>query len=295
MFCPNCGTQNEEGASPCKKCGFKLSGVSAPKFKGTMMLSSDQSVQQLVEEHRRKLGERALGGSDAPPIVPEPDLTNSKPGLNTVRGGLQPARPALPRPRPGGTVLGVAPQIGGYTPATPAVAAAAAMPPARDESVAVPSSEERAQEPNGERPFVETSPAPLPEETTAPRNQEPLVAEASDTPASALRRSSGGAGPTLESAAPPRLPDATADPSSAAGLPTQDAVARPAESLAIPATPVAPAESSPAQRRTEQRAQARVRPLEVFLILITFGLYGLVLLIRQRRQQPGTPSRDIEH
>ena len=53
MFCPNCGTQNDSAATPCKKCGFKLSGVSIPKFKGTMMLNSDQTVQELIDDHHR--------------------------------------------------------------------------------------------------------------------------------------------------------------------------------------------------------------------------------------------------
>ncbi|MEY4550130.1 MAG: zinc-ribbon domain, partial [Pseudomonadota bacterium] len=33
VFCPNCGTKNDDTATPCKKCGFKLSGASAPKFR----------------------------------------------------------------------------------------------------------------------------------------------------------------------------------------------------------------------------------------------------------------------
>ncbi|HEY8943081.1 MAG TPA: zinc ribbon domain-containing protein, partial [Polyangiaceae bacterium] len=38
MFCPNCGTENEEAATTCKKCGFNLKGAAAPKFKGTMLM-----------------------------------------------------------------------------------------------------------------------------------------------------------------------------------------------------------------------------------------------------------------
>ena len=37
MFCPNCGTENEEAATTCKKCGFNLKGAAAPKFKGTVI------------------------------------------------------------------------------------------------------------------------------------------------------------------------------------------------------------------------------------------------------------------
>src|SRR5205085_6942686 len=38
VFCPNCGTENEEAATTCKKCGFSLKGAAAPKFKGTMLM-----------------------------------------------------------------------------------------------------------------------------------------------------------------------------------------------------------------------------------------------------------------
>src|SRR4051794_26210259 len=43
VFCPNCGTKNDDTATSCTKCGFKLSGASAAKFRGTMMLNTDQS------------------------------------------------------------------------------------------------------------------------------------------------------------------------------------------------------------------------------------------------------------
>ena len=38
VFCPNCGTQNEDSATACQKCGFNLKGAAAPKFKGTMLM-----------------------------------------------------------------------------------------------------------------------------------------------------------------------------------------------------------------------------------------------------------------
>ena len=38
MFCPNCGTQNDDNGVKCQKCGFNLKGAAAPKFKGTMLM-----------------------------------------------------------------------------------------------------------------------------------------------------------------------------------------------------------------------------------------------------------------
>ncbi len=41
MFCPNCGTKNEEVAEKCAQCGFDLQvKKAAPKFKGTMMMQA---------------------------------------------------------------------------------------------------------------------------------------------------------------------------------------------------------------------------------------------------------------
>jgi len=122
VFCPNCGTQNDSAATPCKKCGFKLSSVSAPKFKGTMMLNSEHTLQEQIEEHRRKqaqdgAGERVRRASEPP--------RSSMPPRGPV---LQPPRAvAGSRRRMGGTMLGVAPQAGGVAP--PEIAATRAAGP----------------------------------------------------------------------------------------------------------------------------------------------------------------------
>jgi hypothetical protein len=55
----------------------------------------------------------------------------------------------------------------------------------------------------------------------------------------------------------------------------------PLDSVAWPPRRTEPLDSvAPPPRRR------RVRPLDVFLILITFGLYGFVLLARQRSKRP---------
>jgi len=127
VFCPNCGTKNDDTATPCTKCGFKLSGASAPKFRGTMMLNSDQSVQDLVEEHRRKLAEGSADqeSAEGPVTPPSP---SAQPAPDGPKSALQPPRAGLPKRRMG-TMLGVAPQMGGITPPpTPLPPAASPLP-----------------------------------------------------------------------------------------------------------------------------------------------------------------------
>jgi hypothetical protein len=104
LFCPNCGTENDEAATTCKKCGFNLKGAAAPKFKGTMLMMN--SPQQGLP---RPPGAPAPGPAAAPPPAPAP----------------APPAPAMPGPGPGGgaramlkgTMLGVAPPaMGGHAP-----------------------------------------------------------------------------------------------------------------------------------------------------------------------------------
>jgi hypothetical protein len=97
LFCPNCGTENDDAATTCKKCGFNLKGAAAPKFKGTMLMMNTPPAQP-----------RPPG---AAPGAPTP-----APGAVTVQGhggpGAAPAPGAggpAPRPALKGTMLGVAP------------------------------------------------------------------------------------------------------------------------------------------------------------------------------------------
>lgn len=80
MFCPNCGSQNDDASVKCQSCGFALQQVAAkPKFKGTMMMDG--------------------------PIVP--------PGMGVPRASSAPpastAEAEAVRPRAKGTMIGVAP------------------------------------------------------------------------------------------------------------------------------------------------------------------------------------------
>lgn len=114
MFCPNCGTENDEAATTCKKCGFNLKGAAAPKFKGTMLMMNSPQP-----------------GQPRPPGAPVP-----APG---PAAAPPPAAPPAPAPAPGpgpgvrpalkGTMLGVAPPaMGGQAPPPAAPAAPPQQP-----------------------------------------------------------------------------------------------------------------------------------------------------------------------
>ena len=80
MFCPNCGTENDDSATTCKKCGFNLKGAAAPKFKGTMLMMNAQAP----------------------------------------RPGAPPAAPGAPGPAPAGGVPGGPPNFGAPPAGAPA-------------------------------------------------------------------------------------------------------------------------------------------------------------------------------
>jgi len=281
VFCPNCGTKNDGVELPCKKCGFKLSGAGAPKFRGTMMLNAEQSVQELIDEHRRKQGEE--GAADAPPAgEPGSGPDGSKPlpprsgaplfGMpGTPQTVLMPPRAGLPKRRMG-TMMGVAPQVGGVQPpedaplagATPAPPEAASL---REKSAAA-----------GPDPLGGTEAVPVPPFATSP----PGALAAGRT--EAFEAVHVGPPPAAAAAAVEAAPEpARSQATSAAPAAPSPAPRRtePLDSVAPPARRTEPLDSvaPPAQRR-------RVRPLDVFLIVITFGLYGFVLLARQRRKHP---------
>ena len=96
MFCPNCGTENEEAATTCKKCGFNLKGAAAPKFKGTMLMMNSPNVPK---------------PAGAPAAAPGAPPAGSPPAV---------APAAAPRPQLKGTMLGVAPpSLGAPVPPAP--------------------------------------------------------------------------------------------------------------------------------------------------------------------------------
>jgi hypothetical protein len=228
VFCPNCGTKNDETATPCTKCGFKLSGASAPKFRGTMMLNTDQSVQELVDEHRRKPPEGNTGPEPAKePSAPAP--AGSQPP-SVAKTGVQPPRAGLLKRRMG-TMLGVAPQMGGVQPAPAA-----------------------------------PTPLPAPPENSPPSAPDPLggtiafaaLPPGGTQPLAASRTEAFAAAPPAEVAVPGDRPlaagrtEAFDAPPPAAALPVNPLAAGRTEAFAAVADPAGPAASPrPLAGRTE--------------------------------------------
>ncbi len=136
MFCPNCGTKNEESAQRCRQCGLELAEKkAAPKFKGTMMMGNSPFAGMQP------------GGAVPPGAVPS---TTGATAAGAPAAGAPaapqepPAAPAQPRSAFKGTMVGVAPQ-GGFSPGgfgAPGPAApqtpAAGQPPAQAPAAARP-------------------------------------------------------------------------------------------------------------------------------------------------------------
>jgi hypothetical protein len=306
VFCPNCGTQNDSAATPCKKCGFKLSGISVPKFKGTMMLNSEQTVAEMIEEHRKK---QAQGGAAEKPKprasepAPRRNPGSSAPpsSLGGPRGPvLQPPRVTAPtRGRMGGTMMGVAPQVGGYAPP----GGAAAVPPSSTPAPAPTSPEPpQSETPTGEA-SVATAPAvsgdgaeafagsveqgrgePSPREPTAaaPARTRPLPAVPSPDGSVPDARTSDESAP--DHAAFEAVPAPAADTHEPApGAPRAVAVTAPLRR--VPEAPAStPDEEKPAAlTASNPPSPSRLRPLDIVLIICTCGIYGLMLWAKQRK------------
>jgi len=257
VFCPNCGTQNDSSATACKKCGFKLSGVSVPKFKGTMMLNSEQTVQEQIEEHRRKQAQ--AGSGEQGRRASEPPRSSLPP-----RGPvLQPPRVVVgSKRRMGGTMLGVAPQAGGIIPPDVAAARAAPAEPLRADTPGV-----EAPPPSAPAdPLASTEELPVTQPPPGPRvaAEAPAAAAVADTSAAAVAEPDGEA---------------------ASGSGDDEAAEEPAPARRpIAKTAALPQHSAPPASVDSQRpAPARLRPLDIALIIVTLGLYAIVLWAKQRK------------
>jgi hypothetical protein len=316
VFCPNCGTQNDSAATPCKKCGFKLSGISVPKFKGTMMLNSDQTVQERIEEHRRKqapggAAEKSKGQASEPAPKKVPGSSAPPSSLSSPRGPvLQPPRVAAStRGRMGGTMMGVAPQAGGVLPPR---GSGLARPLPRDAGPPEEAAEARAVSdvaPIGaltaegavagaEPSLPNTGPADALAGTLAmpsiPAPEAPFeavsVSSPSESGAKVARTQPLAAVPSPDersvSHAGDVEPEATADEAAAHPEP-RVADTQPPRNRAVAATaalPRQPEASTAAPAGQSEPVAAGIRPLDVALIVCTLGLYGVVLWFRQRKR-----------
>jgi len=303
VFCPNCGTQNESAATPCKKCGFKLSSISVPKFKGTMMLNSDQTVQDMIEEHRRKQGEfaeRTRRASEPPPSrtpsnPPPPARTPSNPppparppsnpppssGASPRAAVLQPPRVGVGKRRMGGTMMGVAPQAGGITPRGPSPRESTPEPPRS------PDPGFAAVAPLAHRDPGAASPEPPPSASLSDNGPADVLAGTVEVPVSdpppppppARPRSTplpGHTRPFERPLSPPEEKAGTPAPPETA--PARRALAKTAP---LPQVPEATTESDfEAASRT---IPPKLSALDIILIVCTCGVYALFLRSKQRK------------
>lgn len=290
MFCPNCGTQNESAATPCTKCGFKLSGISVPKFRGTMMLNSDQTVQELIDEHKRKQARE--GGQEpsapapaaAPQGVPAPASSSVAPlsGLpGAPKSVLQPPRvaPGASKRRMGGTMLGVAPQVGGVPPAakeTGSPAPASTPSPFPFPMPAAPSDVYTPPQPPIQA-APERSAASLAGTVAMPVVAPPATEEQSKPAVAAepvLTQPLAGVTPVPQEEEPEQEAPPTPRVEQEETFPRRVQPTAPLE-----AQPLLAAESSAIDSDPKPRART-LRPIEIVLIVATCGLYGLVLLFK---------------
>jgi hypothetical protein len=263
-----------------------LSGISAPKFKGTMMLNTDQTVQDLIEEYKKKAQSGAPDAGEATPGS-EPKRPEQTPVRSSVaplselpgapKGVFQPPRVAASRRRMGGTMLGVAPQVGGVT---PPVAELAATPELEDRPSPLPTTPRRSSS------FPDAEPTPRRASgALAGTVAMPVVAASSERGAVARTQALPAVAESTES---DRVESDAAELDQ--NLHGTDAVEGRARHSDFSLTPTAAQPLAPTDRESDgdsalaQPAQ-RLRPFEIVMVVLTCGLYGIYLLLR-RRQQP---------
>jgi hypothetical protein len=289
VFCPNCGAENKDTSAPCIRCGFKLSGIGASKFKGTMMLNSDETVQDLIEAQRRKMQEAKTPEAAAPAASP--------PGADPGAAATD-ATGGVPRPRRklgGATILGVAPQLGGFkgvgeagtleSPRHPTPTPAAVAEPARTPSVPpadanAPTEAMQAFTPGASFPSfsstaIGTAPQPALPEAVAPRGTQPLQQQPAAGPGNAA---------FMTQASPRAALDAA---------PGKDAPSRTVPLQQVPEPPLDPANTTaplPPQAPAPDDARASSLPAikksisagELLLVIATCGVYGIVRMLRRK-------------
>lgn len=287
MFCPNCGAENKDTSAPCVRCGFKLSGVSASKFKGTIMLNSDETVQELIEAQRRKLQEAKPAEPAAPASGPLAAVEAAPPTGPDANGGV-------PRPRRklgGATILGVAPQMGGFkgmpeaatlespqhpTP-LPSPAAPARAPSAPPTDPNAPTEAMQAFAPGADLSTTAiggTAPQPVMPEPlpAAARGTQPLQQPAA-APGNAAFQTQASPRAALDTPSPGKTVPLQQVPDPAnttAPLPPQAQGALEAGGASLP-----PISSLPSINKG-------ISAGELFLVIATCGVYGIVRLLRRK-------------
>lgn len=292
MFCPNCGAENKDTSAPCIRCGFKLSGISASKFKGTIMLNSDETVQELIEAQRRKLQE-AKPPEAAPPAASPPAADPGQPAGADAAGGV-------PRPRRklgGATILGVAPQLGGFggpgdagtlestrppTPAPGAVAEPARRPSAPPTDPSAPTEAMQAFTPGAgfsSTTIGGTAPQPVvPEHVSS----EPVAARGGGTQPLQQPAAPGPSNAAFQTqASQPAAFDASAPNKTVPLQQVPEAPLDPANTTA-PLPPQARAAADDARASSLPPIKKSISAGELLLVIATCGVYGIVRMLRRK-------------
>ncbi len=290
MFCPNCGTQNDDDGVKCQKCGFNLKGAAAPKFKGTMLMMNSPmaaaprpapapGVVPGPAQWPKSMGKATMigvappsPGGIAPPIAPK------SPATQALSGAPLPATPPptgstapVARPGAGPAAAGVAPvnPFGGtmLMGATPLAAPHEASPP----QAAFP--QQPAEKPAPDR-TVTSEGAPPPAAAVAGK-LETTTPSVSPPAQLAPQVSTQNEMPAMGSADTAPAPADPSDLANAPAFPKQDWGA---EALGAGA----PLASVGAGIVTSAKAQTnpQVRPIGkvVGLGILTFGIYWLIAL-----------------
>src|SRR5262245_15553989 len=86
VFCPNCGTQNQETAQTCTKCGFSMKSA-APKFKGTMLMMNQGSQPPGVAAAQAQVQAAQAAAAQGRPTGASP-MSNPSPSVGAGSGGV---------------------------------------------------------------------------------------------------------------------------------------------------------------------------------------------------------------
>jgi hypothetical protein len=188
VFCPNCGTQNPDAAQNCSKCNFNLKGAAAPKFKGTVLMTPGAAFP----------GAPQAGPPGMPAAAPAP----AAPTAPAAGGAPRPAGalPAMPS-KLKGTMVGIAPPMGGTAPAP--AAPAATFAPAAPASPFAPAAPASPFAPAAPAAFTPAPAAPaVPSGQSAQPLQPPVPPPAAVPPAPGFDAAAGSFSPSPQAPQP---------------------------------------------------------------------------------------------
>jgi len=314
VFCPNCGTQNDDSNAKCQKCGFNIKGAVAPKFKGTMlMMNAPPGAAQRLPSPvgtgpaaktvpvpaaptmpKKNLAKATMigvappsPGAVAPPVgKPEvkagmpaqPSVSPTKPAVTSGRPGAVPGPAPAVRPGPSGSPP-VNPFGGtmlmGAVPDVQLPPAPAAAPVEAPARTGGPGEADAGASGAGAAPAPATAAFPMPSQDTAAALSATTPSVAPPPPTSAERLPSDM--PTVASAIAPAIEGVST---------TGDTARAPQPNWVPPAAPATgsdPSESpSPESWALAQRPAKPPAYLVWVLAVLTLGVYPLVTWLRRK-------------